>query len=109
VRKAMTSGDPKFFFGSDSAPHPLEKKRGTNPAAGIFSAPVALPLLCQIFEEEGALPILGGFMSVFGPQFYGLPVSKGTLTIEKKPWLVPFEYEGVPIFLGGQGMKWRVC
>ena len=109
IREAMIGGDPKFFFGSDSAPHNIMKKRGKSPVAGIFSSPVALPLLCQIFEEEGALGKLENFTSLYGAQFYGLPLNEGTVTIEKRSWTVPDSYEYVKIFMGGREMKWRVC
>jgi dihydroorotase len=108
VRAAMISGRRKFFFGSDSAPHPWARKQGSDPAAGIFSAPVALPLLCQIFEEEGALGKLEGFVSRYGVDFYELSPSEGTVTIKKESWDVPLDYEGVPIFCGGTSMPWKV-
>jgi dihydroorotase len=108
VRQAMVSGNPKFFFGSDSAPHLLELKRSANPPAGIFTAPVALPLLCQIFEEEKALDKLEGFVSKYGADFYGLPGSQGIVTIKKEPWRVPIILAGIPIFMGGQRMQWKV-
>lgn len=109
VRKAMTSGNRKFFFGSDSAPHLIEKKQGSNPAAGIFSAPVLLPLLCQIFEEEAALDKLENFVSKNGAKFYGLQINKGTIKIKKKRWIVPKAYGGVKIFLGNHEMEWQIC
>ncbi len=108
VRLAMTGGNPKFFFGSDSAPHPLDRKLGSEPAAGIFTAPVALPLLCKIFIEENGIGWLENFVSVYGPQFYGLPVSEGTLTLGEEPWEVPFDLDGVPIFMGGKKLQWKV-
>ena len=103
--QAATSGDSKFFFGSDSAPHLLSAKR--NGAAGIFSAPVALPLLVQIFEAQKKLPQLEAFTSEFGPRFYGLPPAEDVVTLQRKDWQVPRDYEGIPIFLAGQTLTWQ--
>lgn len=109
LRQMMTTGNRKFFFGSDTAPHPLWKKRGPNPAAGIFSAPVALPLLCQIFEEEDALENLEKFVSKNGADFYGLPRNQGTITLKKESWTVPEVLEGTTVFMGGKTLDWKVC
>lgn len=106
--KAMVSGNPKFFFGSDSAPHPIWKKNSSNPPAGIFTAPVALPLLCEIFEREGKLEILEDVVSRFGAKFYGLPLNEGTIELERESWVVPDEYEGVKIFWGGKTLQWQI-
>lgn len=108
VRAAMTSGNPKFFFGSDSAPHPKEAKENNPPAAGIFTAPVALPLLCQIFEEEGVLSRLENFAARYGAEFYGLPKNKGTVTVRKQVWQAPKEIGGVPVFKGGEDLWWKI-
>lgn len=86
LRKAATSGDPHFFLGTDSAPHPVSKKENANPPAGIFSAPVALELYAQVFEEEGALHNLEAFASLNGPAFYGLPPNEETVTLVKEAW-----------------------
>jgi dihydroorotase len=109
VRQAMISGDPKCFFGSDSAPHLISAKQCEKPAAGIFSAPVALPLLAQIFEEHNALGYLDKFVSCYGADFYGLPPNTGTIKLVKEDWVVPEEYEGIAIFQGGQTLHWKVA
>lgn len=109
IIRAMTSGNPKFFFGSDSAPHPMSAKEKIPPAAGIFTAPVALPLLCQLFEENDALSRLENFVSRFGAEFYGLPLNEGEITLRKNPWTVP-DYLGlVHIFKGGKVLNWRIA
>ena len=82
---AATSGHPRFFFGSDSAPHTDPKKLGPCGAAGCFTAPIALPLLATLFEAEGALPKLEGFLSEHGARYYGLPLNDGTVTLERTP------------------------
>jgi dihydroorotase len=92
LRWAAIKENSKFFLGTDSAPHLSAKKCCGEGAAGVFSAPVAIPLLAQIFEEMGALDKLADFTSKFGAQFYGLPVNEGHLTLVKESWQVPFAY-----------------
>ncbi len=108
VIQAMTSGNPKFFFGSDSAPHPVIKKRAEPPAAGIFTAPVALPLLAEIFEKQNALNRLEDFVSRFGAEFYGLPLNEGQITLKRQSWKVPDSHRGIPVFWGNKRIKWQV-
>lgn len=108
VVEAMTSGNPKFFFGSDSAPHPVEKKMGENPPAGIFTAPVALPGLAEIFAKEGKLEKLEDFVSRFGAEFYGAPLSQGSLTLIKEDWTAPEMAGNVKVFRGGETFKWKI-
>lgn len=105
--KAATSGNPKFFFGSDSAPHSRGTKECAHGCAGCFTAPVVLPLLAQIFEECDALDKLQGFVSEFGADFYGLPRNTGTITLFKEDWVVPEEYEGTALFWGGKTLHWK--
>ena len=105
---AMTSGNPKFFFGSDSAPHPLNKKTGKRPAAGIFSAPVAIQLLCQIFDKANKIDYLEDFTSRFGAEFYGLPVNKERIEIIKKEWTIPNKYNNIVPFWAGQRIKFLI-
>ncbi len=88
VVKAATSGNPKFFAGTDSAPHLLSKKSGGSPAAGIFSAPIALPCYAQVFDSEGKwngkeLVNLENFLSRNGANFYGLSLNQETITLVK--------------------------
>lgn len=105
---AAISGNPKFFLGTDSAPHPRENKECPKAAAGIFNAPVALPLLAAIFEKLGALDRLEDFVSRFGAEFYGLPLNSGTLVLEKEPWTVPAVCGNVVPFLAGRKLAWRI-
>ena len=77
LRAAAVSGDARFFLGTDSAPHPRHAKEAECCAAGVFSAPVAIACLAQVFEEEDALDRLEGFASLHGPAFYGLAPNSG--------------------------------
>ncbi len=108
--EAATSGDPKFFFGSDSAPHRAPAKECCEGAAGVFSAPAALPVLAEVFEREGKLDRLEGFVSEHGARFYGLPLNEGTVTLERKEWRVPRRYcdEFVP-FMAERVLEWRLA
>jgi dihydroorotase len=83
LRKAATSGSPKFFLGTDSAPHLISEKESACGCAGIFNAPYALESYAMVFDEEGALDRLEGFASEHGPRFYGLPLNSGTITLER--------------------------
>lgn len=87
--KAATSGKPKFFLGTDSAPHLTELKESACGCAGCFSAPVALELYAEAFDSANALEKLEGFASFFGADFYGLPRNTGTVTLTKTEWQIP--------------------
>ncbi len=89
LRKAAVSGNPKFFLGTDSAPHEKGDKESDCGCAGIFSAPVAMESYAQTFDEEGALDRLEAFASEFGPQFYGLPRNDETIALRREPLQVP--------------------
>lgn len=108
VIEAMISGNPKFFFGSDSAPHPRSAKEKIPPDAGIFTAPVVLPLLCQLFEARGALSKLEDFVARFWAEFYGLPLNEGKITLRKEDWIVPVCVGDVRVFMGGARLNWKV-
>ncbi|MDD5099056.1 MAG: dihydroorotase [Candidatus Colwellbacteria bacterium] len=108
VIEAMMSGNPKFFFGSDSAPHLESAKMRFPPAAGIFTAPVVLPALCDLFERRESLGRLEDFVSRFGSEFYGLPLNSGTIEIRKREWIAPEYIGGIKVFLGGTRFGWRV-
>jgi dihydroorotase len=116
LQAAVLSGSPKFFFGSDSAPHARTAKECDCGAAGVYTSPVALPVLAAWFEEHGKLELLGDFVGRFGAQFYGLPLPAGTVTLEKARWRVPsllhagpgLEPGVVPLF-AGQELAWRVA
>ena len=107
VRRAATSGSPKFFLGTDSAPHAVEKKEAACGCAGIFNAPFALEVYATVFEEEGALDRLEAFASEHGPRFYGLPLNKGQVTLERTPVTVPDRIGDIVPFLAGQTLGWR--
>lgn len=89
LRRAATSGSDKFFLGTDSAPHTVDKKENSCGCAGLFNAPYALESYIKTFEEEGALDKFEAFASLNGPKFYGLPVNETYVTLERKPSLVP--------------------
>lgn len=86
---AATSGDPKFFLGSDTAPHPREKKECAKGACGVYTAPVLPQVLAEIFEKAGRLDRLEDFTSRLGAKFYGLPLNNGTILLVKSEWVVP--------------------
>ena len=86
---AATSGNPKFFLGTDSAPHPRHDKESSCGCAGIYSAHAALELYAEVFEQAGALDKLEAFASFHGPDFYGLPRNQEQVTLVKQPWTVP--------------------
>lgn len=111
VRKAAVSGSPKFFLGTDSAPHMVGRKEAACGCAGIFNAPYALESYAGVFDAEGALDRLEGFASEHGPRFYGLPLNEGTVTLERAETLVPEAIvEGdvrVVPFHAGETLEWR--
>jgi len=113
VRRAATSGSPRFFLGTDSAPHAVERKESACGCAGIFNAPFALEAYAAVFEEEGALDRFEAFASENGPRFYGLPLNEGTVTLEKAPVEVPASLPAkgsslIP-FLAGETLRWRLA
>jgi dihydroorotase len=109
VRKAATSGSPKFFLGTDSAPHMREAKESGCGCAGIFNAPFALESYATVFEEEGALDRFEAFASVNGARFYGLPLNEGSVTLERSETLVPDAIGGVVPFHAGETLRWRMA
>lgn len=109
---AATSGSPKFFLGTDSAPHPVHAKEAACGCAGIYTAHAAIELYAEAFERAGALDKLENFSSRFGPQFYGLPVNTDSITLEKLDWTVPQvlplgETELVPL-RAGETIGWKL-
>lgn len=108
LRDAATGGHSRFFFGSDSAPHPKSEKESSDAPPGVFSAPVALPLLATIFEEMGRLDRLEDFTSRFGAQFYGLPLNEESLTLVREEWTVPLQYGSFVPLCAGETLPWRV-
>src|SRR6185503_6550104 len=87
--EAATSGNPRFFLGTDSAPHARHTKEAACGCAGMFSAPAGIELYAEAFESAGALSRLEGFASDFGPDFYGLPRNTDRIKLMKQPWSVP--------------------
>ena len=107
VRKAATSGSPKFFLGTDSAPHARHAKESACGCAGIFNAPFALESYAAVFEEEGALNNLAAFASANGARFYRLPINEETITLERAEVQVPDEIDGIVPFHAGETLRWR--
>ena len=112
LRAAATSGSPKFFLGTDSAPHARHAKESACGCAGIFNAPFALESYAQVFEEDGALGRLEGFASEHGPRFYRLPLNEGTVTLKRMEHTVPDTVDAngevlVP-FHAGETLGWRL-
>jgi dihydroorotase len=107
VRRAATSGSSKFFLGTDSAPHAVERKEADCGCAGIFNAPFALESYATVFEEEGALDRLEAFASENGPRFYGLPLNEERVVLERAEVRVPERVEGLVPFHAGGTLGWR--
>jgi dihydroorotase len=112
LRRAATSGSPKFFLGTDTAPHATEAKQTACGCAGIFNAPFALESYLAVFEEEGALDKFEGFACEHGPRFYGLPLNEGRVTLERGGSDVPEaiadgDVRLVP-FHAGERLAWRI-
>ena len=120
VRSLVKKGLPFISAGTDSAPHPESKKFSQQSAFGVFSAPVAIEMYAQVFDELGALDKLENFLSVNGPRFFGLEPSTETITLEKKDWQVTEPVvtdEGVKIWpmasvlhgLGNETIHWQIA
>jgi len=110
--KAATSGNPKFFLGTDSAPHNIDAKETSCGCAGIYSGHAALELYAEAFEAADALDKLEGFASHFGPDFYGLARNSNKITLSKESWTVPKSYEFagqdlIPMRAGEQ-ITWKI-
>jgi len=111
--KAATSGNPKFFLGTDSAPHNIDAKETSCGCAGIYSGHAALELYAEAFEAADALDKLEGFASHFGPDFYGLARNSNKITLSKESWTVPKSYEFagqdlIPMRAGEQ-ITWKIA
>jgi dihydroorotase len=110
--EAATSGNAKFFLGTDSAPHAAALKEASVCGAGCYTAPAALELYAEAFEAAGALDQLEAFASFNGPDFYGLPRNEGRVTLKREPWTLP---ESVPFgdavlkpLRGGETLTWKL-
>jgi len=108
VRTAATSGSPKFFLGTDSAPHARDAKESACGCAGIFNAPFALESYATVFDEQGALDKLEGFASEHGPEFYGLPLNDGKVTLGRTSQAVPDTIDSLVPFHAGHTLGWRL-
>jgi dihydroorotase len=113
VRAAAVSGSPKFFLGTDSAPHLREAKESGCGCAGIWNAPHALESYITVFDEEGALDRFEGFASEHGPRFYGLSLNEGSVTLERTevavPDTIPAAGSSLVPFHAGQRLGWRLA
>ena len=109
---AATSGSPKFFLGTDSAPHLTHLKEHSCGCAGCFNAPTALSLYAEAFDQVGKLDKLEGFASFYGADFYGLPRNQGSVTLVKKDWQVAELYqlghETITPLRSGETLHWQV-
>ena len=108
LRQAVFAGHPRLLFGSDSAPHPRHKKECCGCAAGVFSAPVALPMLAQLFEEADRLDRLTDFVSTNARRFYHITPPAKVIELIVAPWQVPGLYGTVRPFLAGQTLRWQI-
>jgi len=111
LRKAATSGNPKFFLGTDSAPHTDAAKQSDCGCAGIFNAPFAMESYAKVFAEEQALDKLEAFAAEFGPAFYGLPLNTGQIVLEQNaaevPLSLPAGAAAIRPFHAGTTLPWR--
>lgn len=112
LMEVAISGNPKFFLGTDSAPHIRPTKEAACGCAGIYSAHAAIELYAEAFEQAGALSRLDDFASRFGAEFYGLPRNEGSITLEKTEWEVPASYpmgdSSVVPLRAGERVSWRL-
>jgi len=109
---AATSGSPKFFLGTDSAPHEKHQKESSCGCAGIFSAHAAIELYAEAFDRVGKIQKLEGFASFFGADFYGLPRNQEKITLGKDTWRIPESYNfsgsHVVPFFAGEDLSWKL-
>ena len=110
--EAAAAGNPKFFLGTDSAPHARAAKEAACGCAGVYSAHAAIELYAAAFEEAGALARLEGFASRFGAEFYGLPQNQDTITLVREEWTVPqtlaFGGEQLVPLRAGETVAWKL-
>ena len=99
---------PKVMFGSDSAPHPQHKKEAAGCAAGVFTAPIALQLLCEVFDKHDKLDNLQAFVSDNAQNIYGICPEFKEVVLEKRPFMVPENYAGVVPMYAGKTIKWAI-
>jgi dihydroorotase len=121
LQQTVASGSPKFFLGTDSAPHEKHKKESACGCAGCYSAWSAIELYAQVFDDLNAIDKLEGFASHFGPDFYGLARNTSTITLHEESWQVPDlvtllsntsmdnAIEEIVPFYAGQTLKWKLA
>ncbi len=109
LQEVVFDGHPRFMLGSDSAPHLRIKKESGHGSCGVFSAPVLLPGLAEIFNTYNVLGGLAGFTSGFFREFHKLPATDQTIELYVDPWMVPAEIAGVVPFWSGETLEWRVA
>ena len=111
--KAATSGSPKFFLGTDSAPHPAHLKEHASGCAGCYTAHAAMELYAQAFDTAGALDKLEGFASFYGADFYSLPRNSDTITLKRERWTPPESFAFGEAMLkplaAGEALQWRLA
>jgi dihydroorotase len=111
--EAATSGHPRFFLGTDSAPHAMSQKESSCGCAGIYSAPAAIEIYAEIFDEYGQLDQLEAFASFNGADFYGLPRNTSTITLKKQEWQIPdslpFADEEIVPLKAGEKCQWQIA
>ncbi|KAL8252936.1 hypothetical protein R6Q59_036629, partial [Mikania micrantha] len=107
---SVTSGNKRFFLGTDSAPHDRQRKECACGCAGVYNSPVTLSIYAKVFEEAGALDKLEAFTSFNGPDFYGLPRNTRTITLKKTTWKVPESYAyasgSIVPMSAGESLEW---
>jgi dihydroorotase len=110
---AAVSGSPQFFLGTDSAPHARGAKESACGCAGCYSAPAALEMYAEVFEDAGALDKLEGFASLHGAAFYGMPRNTDTVTLRREAWQLaadyPFGDTTIVPLRAGETLRWRVA
>ena len=111
--KAATSGNAKFFLGTDSAPHAKEHKESDCGCAGILNAHCAIELYATVFDSQNAMDKLEGFASFFGADFYNLPRNTDTIVLKKQDWVVPSSYafadSTIVPFMAGKILNWKMA
>lgn len=106
--RVVISGNPKFFLGTDDAPHLKGNKECAEGCAGVWTGPYGLNHYAEVFEQKGTLDKLAGFASEFGARFYELPLNDGHVEIERNPLVIPAELDGIVPFMAGQVLNWQV-
>jgi dihydroorotase len=114
LREVVASGSRKFFLGTDSAPHEKHAKENACGCAGCYSAWSAIELYAEVFAQLDALDKFEGFASIYGPEFYGLPVNQDTITLNREQWVVPEEISlpdghSIVPFFAGETLNWKLA